>query len=86
MYYMIDFLKVLKLIYLNRGIEQRATDFDEVKNCRCWNTTKCKPFFSCINDRQGKQMFSGLGKHTTIDDKTKKDFTFIKRLFNFVIK
>ena len=51
---------------------QRATDFDEMKIVGEEIPQEANPFFVVVNDRQGKQLFSGLASTPSIDDKTKK--------------
>lgn len=64
---------------------QRATDFDELKIVGAEIPQNANPFLVVINDRQGKQMFSGLASTPAIDDKTKKTSFSLKdylTLFN----
>lgn len=64
---------------------QRATDFDELKIVGAEIPQNANPFLVVINDRQGKQMFSGLASTPAIDDKTKKTSLSLKdylTLFN----
>jgi hypothetical protein len=64
---------------------QRATDFDELKIVGAEIPQNANPFLVVINDRQGKQMFSGLASTPSIDDKTKKTSLSLKgylTLFN----
>lgn len=64
---------------------QRATDFDELKIVGAEIPQNANPFLVVINDRQGKQMFSGLASTPIIDDKTKKTSLTLKdylTLFN----
>jgi hypothetical protein len=64
---------------------QRATDFDELKIVGAEIPQSANPFLVVINDRQGKQMFSGLASTPAIDDKTKKTSLSLKdylTLFN----
>ena len=57
---------------------QRATDFDEIKITGAEIPQNANPFLVVINDRQGKQMFSGLASTPSIDDKTKKTSLSLK--------
>lgn len=58
---------------------QRATDFDELKIVGAEIPLKnANPFLVVVNDRQGKQMFSGLASTPSIDDKTKKTSLSLK--------
>lgn len=57
---------------------QRATDFDELKIIGAEIPQNANPFLIVINDRQGKQMFSGLASTPIIDDKTKKTSLSLK--------
>jgi hypothetical protein len=57
---------------------QRATDFDELKIVGAEIPQNANPFLVVINDRQGKQMFSGLASTPAIDDKTKKTSLSLK--------
>ena len=57
---------------------QRATDFDELKIVGAEIPQNANPFLVVINDRQGKQMFSGLASTPTISDKTKKTTLSLK--------
>ena len=57
---------------------QRATDFDELKIVGAEIPQNANPFLVVINDRQGKQMFSGLASTPTIDDKAKKTSLSLK--------
>ena len=57
---------------------QRAVDFDEIKIVGEEIPQSANPFFVVINDRQGKQMFSGLASTPAIDDKTKKTSLSLK--------
>lgn len=57
---------------------QRATDFDELKIVGAEIPQNANPFLVVANDKQGKQMFSGLASTPTIDDKTKKTTLSLK--------
>lgn len=57
---------------------QRATDFDELKIVGAEIPQNANPFLVVVNDRQGKQMFSGLASTPSIDDKTKKTSLVLK--------
>lgn len=57
---------------------QRATDFDELKIVGAEIPQNANPFLVVINDRQGKQMFSGLASTPSIDDKAKKTSLSLK--------
>jgi hypothetical protein len=57
---------------------QRATDFDELKIVGAEIPQNANPFLVVVNDRQGKQMFSGLASTPAIDDKTKKTSLSLK--------
>ena len=57
---------------------QRATDFDELKIVGAEIPQNANPFLVVINDKQGKQMFSGLASTPAIDDKTKKTSLSLK--------
>lgn len=57
---------------------QRATDFDELRIVGAEIPQSANPFLVVINDRQGKQMFSGLASTPAIDDKTKKTSLSLK--------
>ena len=64
---------------------QRATDFDDLKIVGAEIPQNANPFLVVVNDRQGKQMFSGLASTPIIDDKTKKTTLSLKdylTLFN----
>ena len=64
---------------------QRATDFDELKIVGAEIPQNANPFLVVANDRQGKQIFSGLASTPAIDDKTKKTSLTLKdylTLFN----
>ena len=74
------FLKSIGKTYLleswNRT--QRATDFDELKVIGEEIPQSANPFLVVVNDRQGKQMFSGLASTPQIDEKTKKTTLSLK--------
>jgi hypothetical protein len=57
---------------------QRATDFDELRIVGAEIPQNANPFLVVVNDRQGKQMFSGLASTPSIDDKTKKTSLSLK--------
>jgi hypothetical protein len=57
---------------------QRATDFDELSIVGAEIPQNATPFLVVANDRQGKQMFSGLASTPAIDDKTKKTTLSLK--------
>lgn len=57
---------------------QRATDFDEIKIVGAEIPYSANPFLVVVNDRQGRQMFSGLASTPSIDDKTKKTSLSLK--------
>ena len=57
---------------------QRAIDFDEMKIVGAEIPQSANPFLVVINDKQGKQMFSGLASTPAIDDKTKKTSLSLK--------
>ena len=57
---------------------QRATDFDDLKIVGAEIPQNANPFLVVVNDRQGKQMFSGLASTPSIDDKTKKTSLSLK--------
>lgn len=57
---------------------QRATDFDELSLVGAEIPYNATPFLVVVNDRQGKQMFSGLASTPSIDDKTKKTSLSLK--------
>ena len=57
---------------------QRATDFDELKIVGAEIPQNANPFLVVVNDRQGRQMFSGLASTPAIDDKTKKTSLSLK--------
>lgn len=64
---------------------QRATDFDELKIVGAEIPYSANPFLVVANDKQGRQMFSGLASTPAIDDKTKKTSISLKdylTLFN----
>lgn len=64
---------------------QRATDFDDLKIVGAEIPYSANPFLVVVNDRQGKQIFSGLASTPLIDDKTKKTTISLKdymTLFN----
>lgn len=63
----------------------RAVDFDEIKIVGEQIPYSANPFLVVVNDRQGRQMFSGLASTPSIDDKTKKTSLTLKdylTLFN----
>ena len=57
---------------------QRSTDFDELKIVGAEIPQNANPFLVVVNDRQGKQMFSGLASTPAIDDKIKKTSLSLK--------
>ena len=57
---------------------QRATDFDELKIIGAEIPQNANPFLVVVNDKQGKQLFSGLASTPSIDDKTKKTSLSLK--------
>lgn len=57
---------------------QRSTDFDELKIVGAEIPQNANPFLVVANDKQGKQMFSGLASTPIIDDKTKKTSLSLK--------
>lgn len=57
---------------------QRAIDFDELSITGAEIPQNANPFLVAINDKQGKQMFSGLASTPSIDDKTKKTSLSLK--------
>lgn len=64
---------------------QRATDFDEIKVIGEQIPDFSNPFLVVANDRQGKQMFSGLASTPELDEKNKKTTIALKdymTLFN----
>lgn len=64
---------------------QRATDFDELKIVGAEIPQNANPFLVVVNDKQGKQIFSGLASTPSIDEKTKKTSLSLKdylTLFN----
>lgn len=64
---------------------QRATDFDDLKIVGAEIPYSANPFLVVVNDRQGKQIFSGLASTPLTDDKTKKTTISLKdymTLFN----
>lgn len=65
--------------------KQRAVDFDEINIVGAEIPQSANPFLVVVNDKQGKQMFSGLASTPIIDDKTKKTTLSLKdylTLFN----
>lgn len=65
--------------------KQRAVDFDDTRITGEQIPYSADPFFVVINDRQGKQQFSGLASTPVIDDKSKKTTITLKdytTLFN----
>lgn len=65
--------------------KQRATDFDDINLVGEQIPYSANPFLVVINDRQGRQMFSGLASTPAIDDRTKKTSISLKdymTLFN----
>ena len=64
---------------------QRATDFDDLTIVGAEIPYSANPFLVVVNDRQGKQIFSGLASTPLTDDKTKKTTISLKdymTLFN----
>ena len=64
---------------------QRATDFDDLKIVGEQIPYSANPFLVAINDRQGRQMFSGLASTPLIDEERKKTTLTLKdymTLFN----
>ena len=64
---------------------QRAIDFDELSIVGEQIPYSVEPFFVVVNDRQGKQQFSGLASTPIIDEKSKKTRIILKdylTLFN----
>lgn len=64
---------------------QRAIDFDEMKIVGAEIPQNANPFLVVVNDKQGKQIFSGLASTPSIDEKTKKTSLSLKdylTLFN----
>ena len=57
---------------------QRATDFDELKIVGAEIPQSANPFLVVANDKQGKQIFSGLASTPVIDDKSKKTSLSLK--------
>lgn len=57
---------------------QRAVDFDEIKIVGEQIPYSANPFFIVVNDRQGRQMFSGLASTPSIDEKNKKTTIVLK--------
>lgn len=81
------FLKSIGETYILESWDktQRATDFDEMKIVGAEIPQSANPFLVVINDRQGRQMFSGLASTPIIDDKIKKTSLSLKdylTLFN----
>lgn len=64
---------------------ERATDFDELNIVGEQIPYSANPFLVVVNDKQGKQMFSGLASSPIINDKDKKTTITLKdylTLFN----
>ena len=64
---------------------QRAMDFDDLRIVGEQIPYSAEPFLVVVNDRQGKQVFSGLASTPEIDDKSKKTTLSLKdytTLFN----
>ena len=64
---------------------QRAADFDEINIVGEQIPYSANPFLVVVNDKQGKQMFSGLASTPQIDEKAKKTTFSLKdymTLFN----
>ena len=57
---------------------QRATDFDNINIVGEETPYSAEPFFIIINNKQGKQLFSGLASTPTINEKTKKTSLSLK--------
>ena len=57
---------------------QRAVDLDSLKIEGAQIPFSADPFLVVVNDRQGKQMFSGLASTPSINDKTKKTSIILK--------
>lgn len=81
------FLKSIGETYLleSWARTQRAVDFDELRIVGEEIPQNANPFLVVINDRQGKQMFSGLASTPIIDNNAKKSTLTLKdylTLFN----
>lgn len=57
---------------------QRAVDLDSLRIDGAQIPFSADPFLVVVNDRQGKQMFSGLASTPVINDKTKKTSIILK--------
>lgn len=57
---------------------QRAVDLDNLRIEGAQIPFSADPFLVVVNDRQGKQMFSGLASTPSINDKTKKTSIILK--------
>lgn len=57
---------------------QRAVDLDSLRIEGAQIPFSADPFLVVVNDRQGKQMFSGLASTPVINDKTKKTSIILK--------
>lgn len=73
-------LKTIGETYILESWErtQRAMDFDEMKIVGEQIPYSADPYFVVVNDKRGKQLFSGLASTPVIDDKKKKTTISLK--------